>query len=61
MRTMHKLLVGLSFASALSFGVIWGARTPAAQQAVRVLAEDIQKPGHVMLADGGLLIQKPGH
>jgi hypothetical protein len=60
MRTFRKLLIGIGLAGVLSLSVIWGTRAPAIHQAVRVVAEDIQKPGHVMLAEG-VMIQKPGH
>ncbi len=60
MRTFRKILIGIGLASVLSLSVIWGTRVPAFHQAVRMVAEDIQKPGHVMIADV-IWIQKPGH
>jgi hypothetical protein len=59
MRTFHKLLVGIALAGTLSLGLVWGSGATATQ-AVRAVAEDIQKPGHIMLAEG-VMIQKPGH
>ena len=60
MRTFRKLLAGIGLAGVLSLSVIWGTRAPAVHQSVRVLAAEIQKPGHLMLAEGQM-IQKPGH
>ena len=59
MRTFRKLLIGIGLAGILSLSVIWGTRAPAVHQAVRTVAENIQKPGHVMFAE--VYIQKPGH
>ena len=59
MRTFRKILVGIGLAGALSLSVIWGTRAPSVQQAVSVAVENIQKPGHVVLAE--IYIQKPGH
>jgi len=59
MRTFRKILIGIGLAGALSLSVIWGTRVPSVQQTVSVAVENIQKPGHVVLAE--VYIQKPGH
>jgi hypothetical protein len=57
MRTFRKLVIGIGLAGALALGVVWGSVAPAVQHTVS--AENIQKPGHVVLAE--VYIQKPGH
>ena len=57
MRTFRKLVIGIGLAGALALGVVWGSGAPAVQHVVS--AENIQKPGHVVLAE--VYIQKPGH
>jgi len=59
MRTFRKILVGIGLAGALSLGVVWWSLAPSVQQTVSVAVENIQKPGHVVLAE--VYIQKPGH
>jgi hypothetical protein len=60
MRTFRKILVGIGLAAVLSLSVIWGTQARTIQHAAHVVAENIQKPGHVILADV-VMIQKPGH
>jgi len=57
MRTFRKILVGIGLAGALAVGIVWGSLAPTLQHAS--IAEMIQKPGHVVLAE--VYIQKPGH
>ena len=59
MRTFRKILIGIGLAGVLSLSVIWGTRAPAVQQTIGVAIENIQKPGHLALAE--IYIQKPGH
>jgi hypothetical protein len=62
MRTLHKILAGIGLAVALSLGVVWGSAALAAQQAASLAIENVQKPGHLVLADiPPQNIQKPGH
>jgi hypothetical protein len=62
MRTLHKILVGVGLAAALSLGIVWGSAASAVQQAASLAIENIQKPGHMLLADiPPQNIQKPGH
>jgi hypothetical protein len=59
MRTLHKILVGLALAGALTLGIVWGGDNGAIQNAVSEITQNIEKPGHLALAD--VYIQKPGH
>jgi hypothetical protein len=61
MRTFRKILVGIGLAGVVSLSVIWGSRAPTIRQPVSAVMENIQKPGHVVLADLPIYIQKPGH
>lgn len=57
MRTFRKILVGIGLVGALAIGVVWETLGPTLQHTS--IAELIQKPGHVILAE--VYIQKPGH
>lgn len=60
MNTLQKIVIGLGLACVLSLGIVWGGDGGSMQKAVSAVVEDIQKPGHLALADV-VYIQKPGH
>jgi hypothetical protein len=57
MHAFRKILAGIGLLGALAAGVVWGSIAPTHQHAG--VAELIQRPGHVVLAE--VYIQKPGH
>lgn len=60
MRTLRKILAVVGMAGVLTLSVIWGTHSTAIQKPIDALADYIQKPGHLALADV-VYIQKPGH
>lgn len=59
MRTFQKIAAAVAVAGALGFGVIWGAHHVSTQSPTTAVETNIQKPGHLALAE--VYIQKPGH
>jgi hypothetical protein len=60
MRTFRKTLLALGLAAVVALGVAWGGRTGTSQYPRSAETQNIQKPGHLALADV-VYIQKPGH